>query len=99
MAKFSISRPLKVVVRGAMTNVIPNPQGIPVAVTVNAKTIEIKPGIFETNDAEVIERLRRDDKFGIQDGILEISEMEEKAVKIRRKKEKEADEEISKLNV
>ena len=94
MAQFSLKKPLKLVIRGASTSVIPNPQGIPMAVSTPAKTVEIKAGIYDTDDPEVIDRLRRDTFFGTPDGIIEITEEEREAVKIRAKKDKEADEEI-----
>ena len=94
MAKFSLKKPLKLIVRGATTSVIPNPQGIPIAVSTPSKTVEIPAGIYETTDQEVIERIRRDTYFGTPEGIIEITEEEQEAVKIKEKKMKEADEEI-----
>lgn len=94
MAKFSLKNPIKLIIKGASTSVIPNPQGIPVAVNTPAKTVEMKAGIYETSDPEIIERIRRDIHFNTPDGIIEISEEEQEAIKIRTKKSKEAEEEI-----
>ena len=94
MSKFSLKKPIKLIIRGASTSVIPNPQGIPVAVSNPAKTIEIKAGVYETDDVEIIERIRRDVHFNTPDGIIEITEEEQEAIKIREKKLKEAEEEI-----
>jgi hypothetical protein len=94
MAIFNVSRPFKIVVKGASVSVIPNPQGIPVAVNTPAKTIELKPGNNTITDVEVIERIRQDQKFGIQDGIKEITDDDLEAISIRDKKSKEAEEEI-----
>ena len=94
MAKFSLAKPVRMVIRGASTVVIPNPQGIPVAVSTPAKTVNIPAGVYETNDQELIERIRSDVFFNTPRGIIEISEEEQEAVKIRAKKHQEAEEEI-----
>jgi hypothetical protein len=97
MARFSLKRPIKLVVRGASTSVIPNPQGIPVAVNMPAKTVEIKSGIYDTTDQEIIERIRRDIHYNTPDGIIEISEDDIEAATIKEKKMKEADAEIKEM--
>jgi len=97
MAKFSLKKPVKLIVRGASTSVIPNPQGIPVAVNTPSKTVEIPAGVYETNDQEIIERIRRDVYYNTSEGIIEISEEEQEAVKIKDKKMKEAEEEIKEV--
>lgn len=97
MAKFSLKKPVKLVIRGASTSVIPNPQGIPMAVSVSAKTVDLKAGVYETNDPEIIERIRRDTYYNTAEGIIEISEEEQEAIKIRTKKSQEADEEIKEV--
>lgn len=94
MARFSVRRQVKLVVRGANTSVIPNPQGIPMAISTPAFTIELKPGITDITDQEVIDRIRKDIHYNTPDGIIEITEDEIEAVKIKEKKMKEADEEI-----
>lgn len=92
MARFHFAKTKRIIIRGALTSVIPNPQGIPVAVNTPAKEITIASGIFDTNDQELIERIRRDEHFGIARGMYEITEEEQEAIKIREQKNKEADE-------
>lgn len=94
MAKFSLKRPLKLIVKGASQSVIPNPQGIPMVVANPAVVIDLKAGIFDTEDQSVIERIRKDPHYNTTEGIIEITEEEQEALTIRSKKEKEADEEI-----
>lgn len=94
MARFSLKRPIRLLVKGSMTSVIPNPQGIPIAVTTPDKLVDLKAGIYETTDQEIIDRIRRDTHYNTPDGIIEISEDEIEASKIKEKKMKEADEEI-----
>ena len=94
MAKFSLKKPVKLIIRGASVSVIPNPQGIPVAVNTPSKMVEIKAGIYETDDQEIIDRIRRDIYYNTPEGIIEISEEEQEVIKIREKKSKEAEEEI-----
>ena len=94
MAKFSVAYPIKMVVKGASTAVIPNAQGIPVAVNTPARAIEIPSGIYETKDPEIIDRIKSDIFFNTPNGIIEISEEEQEAIKIREAKNKEADEMI-----
>lgn len=97
MVKFSLKKPLKLVVKGACQSVIPNPQGIPMVVNVSAKVLDLKAGIFETDDQEVIDRIRRDGNYNVIDGIMEISEEEQEVLHIRAKKDKEANEEIKEM--
>lgn len=92
MAKFSVSHPVKMIIKGATTSVIPNPQGIPMAVNIPGKTVLIPSGMYETKDQEIIDRIRGDVFFNTPGGIIEISEEEQEAIKIREVKNKEADE-------
>jgi hypothetical protein len=94
MAKFSLKRPLKLIVKGASQSVIPNPQGIPMVVATPAIVVDLKAGIFDTDDASIIERIRKDAHYNTAEGIIEITEEEQEAIGIRAKKDKEADDEI-----
>ena len=94
MAKFLFKQQMRrFVLKSAGTVVLPNPQGIPMAVNEAGKVIEVKGGELVTDDPEVIARIRRDPQFGTEE-IIEITEDDEAAIRIRKKKEKEADEEI-----
>lgn len=97
MAIFNVKKLIRIVVKGASTSVIPNPQGIPIAVNTPSLTIELKPGNNTITDQEVIDRIRRDGKFGFENGIVEFTEEEQEAVKIRTKKNIEAEEEIKEV--
>jgi len=94
MARFSLKNPIRLIVRGASQSVIPNPSGIPMVVNMPSVTIELKAGITDITDPEVIERIRRDGKYNTPEGIIEISEEEIEAVQIKTRKLKEADAEI-----
>lgn len=94
MAKFSLKNPVRLVIKGASIAVIPNPQGIPIAVNTPSKTVNIAAGIYETNDPEIIERIKNDIFFNTSEGIIEITEEEQEVIKIKERKLKEADEEI-----
>lgn len=94
MAKFHNAKPLRLLIKGASTSVIPNPQGIPVAVSTPAKMVNIPQGVYETKDPEIIEKIRSDVYFGTQNGMIEITEEEQEAISIREAKMREADEEI-----
>lgn len=70
-----------------------------------ARVFELKPGETDTSDKgwlakfkvtekEVNDRIRGDQQFGTEDGITEFTEEDQEAVKIRSRKQKEADEEI-----
>lgn len=97
MAKFSLIRPIKLVVKGATQVVIPNPSGIPVVVNTPSVMVDLKVGINEINDQEIIDRIRKDQMYNVPEGIIEISEEEQEAVKIHEKKHKEAEEEIKEI--
>ena len=74
--------------------------------TIPSKKIEVKNGILDTaeyvkkhpelTEEEIIERMRRDTKFNTAE-IRELSPQDQKAIDIRNKKLKEAEEEIKKL--
>ena len=93
-ARFSLKNHIKLIVRGASQSVIPNPSGIPMVVNTPAMTVELKPGIVNIIDQEVIDRIRRDGQYNTPEGIIEITEDEIEATEIKKKKMKEADEEI-----
>lgn len=70
-----------------------------------ARMFELKSGTTDTSDKgwlakfrvtekEVNDRIRSDQQFGTEDGITEFTEEDQEAVKIRRRKRREADEEI-----
>lgn len=99
MAEFSIKKPIKLIVKGSCQSVIPNAAGIPIAVNQPAVVLDLKPGVFKTDDVEVIERIRRDAHYNIIEGIMEITEEEREALNIRAKKEKEADVEIKEAKI
>jgi len=94
MAKFHFAKSKRILIKGAEQSVIPNPMGIPTVVNTQAKEITIPAGMFETKDEELIARIRRDEQFGTARGMVEITEDEQEAIKIREKKNKEADAEI-----
>ena len=94
MAKFLFKQQTRrFILKSAGTVVLPNPQGIPMVVNEPGKVIEVKNGVLITEDPDVIARIRRDPQFGTEE-ITEITEDDELAIKIRKKKDKEADEEI-----
>lgn len=97
MAKFSLKKPKKLVIRGASQSVIPNPAGIPMVINTPSKTIELKAGVVDITDQEVIDRIRHDQQYNIPEGIIEITEDEIEATEIKKKKMKEADEEIKEI--
>lgn len=97
MAKFSLKNPIRLVVKGAGQSVIPNPSGIPMVVNTPPFVVELKAGIMDITDQEVIDRIRRDGQYNIPEGIIEISEDEIEAAHIKTKKLKEADEEIKEI--
>ena len=92
--KFSLKKPVKLLVKAAGQSIIPNPQGIPMVVNTPAQMIELPAGIYETNDQSIIDRIRRDVFYNTAEGIMEITEEEQEILAVRAKKEKEADEEI-----
>ena len=94
MSRFSLKTPVKLIIVGASTSVVQNAQGAAVAINHPSKTVEIKAGIYITEDIEIIERIRRDIHYNTPDGIIEISEEDIEAASIRDKKLKEADIEI-----
>lgn len=107
MAKFifKLLNP-KFVIESATRMVIPNPQGIPTVIDRPAKIIEVKNGVLDTTEYikthpnitedEIINRIRGDKHFGTED-IREITAEDQKAIEIKQKKLKEAEEEIKKL--
>ena len=97
MAKFFFKkRKKRLILSSEKTAVIPNAQGIPVAVRTPGRTIVVENGYLETDDQEVIDRIRRDPQFGTTE-IREVTEDDEEAIKIRTRKDKEAREEIDKM--
>lgn len=62
-----------------------------------AKIVEAKNGVIITDDPEVIARIRSDKFFGTKE-IMEITEADERAIKIKNRKLKEAQIEIDNLN-
>lgn len=70
-----------------------------------SRIFELKPGENDTSDKswlarygmtekEVNDRIKSDQQFGIPEGITEFTAEDQEAVKIRSRKQKEADEEI-----
>jgi len=107
MAKFHFNKPNpKFVIESATQVVMPNPAGIPVVVNRPVKMIEVKNYTLDTKEyvkthpniteEEVINRLRTDRHFGTSE-IQEITEADQRAIEIKQKKLKEAEEEIKKL--
>lgn len=94
MVRFSLKNPIKLVVKGASQSIIPNPSGMPMVVNSPSVTVDLKAGIVDITDQEVIDRIRRDIHYNTPEGIIEISEDEIEAAHIKTKKMKEADEEI-----
>lgn len=87
---------MKFIQEDARQSIINNLNNIPTAINHPAKIIEIKNFELITEDEEVIKRIRRDPSYGTIE-ITEITAEDEKAIKIRERKIKEAEEEIKKL--
>ena len=97
MVRFSLKKPIKLVVRGAGQSIIPNPSGIPMVVNTPSIVVELKSGINDITDQDVIDRIRRDGQYNTPEGMIEITEDEIEATHIKTKKMKEADEEIKEI--
>lgn len=94
MARFSLKKNIRLIVKGAGQSVIPNPEGIPTVVNSPAVMIELKAGVVDITDPVVIERIRRDQKYNTPEGIIEISEEEIEVEHIKTEALKAADEKI-----
>ena len=75
---------------------VPGAGGVPTVHVERGKTVIMTPGINNIEDKEVIDRIRRDPKFGTKN-IREITPQDMKAMEIKQKKLKEAEEEIKNL--
>ena len=96
MAKFlTKNNKVTFIIRPQTTSVIPNAQGIPTAISDPGKKVTIENGELITTDPEIIARLRADSKYGTE-FLREITEDDEAAIEIRKKKDAEAEEEIKK---
>jgi len=96
MAKFFFRTRRIVSVRPETYVIIPSPTGVPTTVKQKGLTVVCGPGNYETDEEEVISRIRADKQFNTP-MIREITVRDEKAMAIRSKKLKEAEEEIRKL--
>ena len=96
----------KFIIESASQMVLPNPQGIPIVVNKPVKMIEVKNGVLDTKEyvkthknvteEEVINRIRNDKHFGTEE-IQEITAADQRAIDIKKRKLKEAEEEIKGL--
>lgn len=96
MPKFFLKRKRKIfIIRPDRTIVVPNQQGIPVAISEAGKSFTVENGYINTDDPEIIERLRRDPEYGTAE-LREMTVEDEKAILIKKKYDKLAQTEIEK---
>ena len=88
MAKFNFKTAINFVVRSEDTQVINGK-----VITTPRKVAKLGPGTVEVKDEEVIERIRNDQQFNTS-SIIEITAEDEEVMEIKRKKAREAEEEI-----
>jgi len=78
------------VIRDEVQQIITGPQG-PQYVRTPAKVVKVENGKLETDDQEVIARIRRDLRYGTSE-ITEVTQEDKEIIAIREEKEKEIQE-------
>jgi len=96
MAKFIFNKNIvRFIITPEVQQIVVTERGTEVVRT-PARTLEIKGGELVTEDKEIIDRIRKDSKFGTEE-IRELTLEDQRIIAIRIKKEKEAEKEIAEL--